>query len=162
MAVPLNVDPTLGRMIRAARLARGWTIDDLSVELGRVGDPPKALGRTKLTRLEQGQRNVSAEEAWGLVELFEELDAWIPRLDARVREDDLIIITADHGNDPTTPSTDHSREAVPILALGPRVRPTALGERSTFADLGATVAEYFGVSSPPLAAGTSFLAGVWA
>ena len=76
MAVPLNVDPTLGRMIRAARLARGWTIDDLSVELGRVGDPPKALGRTKLTRLEQGQRNVSAEEAWGLVELFEELDAW--------------------------------------------------------------------------------------
>src|SRR6266545_1646434 len=50
---------------------------------------------------------------------LKELDAWIPRLEARVKEHDLIIITADHGNDPTTPSTDHSREAVPILALGP-------------------------------------------
>src|SRR5207244_2161623 len=60
-----------------------------------------------------------------------------------------------HGDDPTTPSTDHSREAVPILALGPRVRPQRLGERRSFADLGATVAEYFGLE--PLAAGTSFL-----
>jgi phosphopentomutase len=91
----------------------------------------------------------------GFHEGLRELDAWIPRLEARMREDDLIIITADHGNDPTTPSTDHSREAVPVLALGPRVRPASLGERATFADLGATVGEYFGV--PPLAAGRSFL-----
>ncbi len=89
-----------------------------------------------------------------------ELDSWLPRLVARLRGDDLIIITADHGNDPTTPSTDHSREAVPVLVLGPRVRAVALGERTTFADLGATVAEYFGV--PPLAAGRSFLGVVWA
>jgi phosphopentomutase len=91
----------------------------------------------------------------GFHEGLRELDAWIPRLTARLTGDDLIILTADHGNDPTTPSTDHSREAVPVLALGPRVRPAALGERRTFADLGATVAEYFGVA--PLAAGTSFL-----
>src|SRR5881296_1815068 len=91
----------------------------------------------------------------GFHEGLKELDAWIPRLEDRVRGDDLIIITADHGNDPTTPSTDHSREAVPILALGPRVRPRPLGERRSFADMGATVAEYFGVA--PLAAGTSFL-----
>jgi len=89
-----------------------------------------------------------------------ELDGWLPRLVARLKGDDLIIITADHGNDPTTPSTDHSREAVPVLVLGPRVRAVALGERATFADLGATVAEYFGV--PPLAAGRSFLEAVWA
>jgi phosphopentomutase len=102
-----------------------------------------------------GHRNDVAGFHQGL----KDLDAWLPRLEARVREDDLIIITADHGNDPTTPSTDHSREAVPILVLGRRVRPTALGERSTFADLGATVAEFFGV--PPLAAGHSFLREVW-
>ena len=84
-----------------------------------------------------------------------ELDEWIPKLLKRVGEDDLIILTADHGNDPTTPSTDHSREAVPVLVLGGRVQPRGLGERRTFADLGATVAEYFGVG--PLAAGTSFL-----
>src|SRR5881296_590850 len=96
----------------------------------------------------------------GFHEGLRQLDAWIPRLEARLAGDDLIILTADHGNDPTTPSTDHSREAVPVLALGPRVRPRALGERSTFADLGATVAEYFAV--PPLAAGTSFLSEIWA
>ena len=102
-----------------------------------------------------GHRNDVA----GFHEGLKQLDAWIPRLEARVREDDLIIITADHGNDPTTPSTDHSREAVPILALGPRVRPRPLGERHTFADMGATVAAYFGVA--PLAAGTSFLREIW-
>jgi len=98
----------------------------------------------------------------GFHEGLKQLDAWIPRLEARLKGEDLIILTADHGNDPTTPSTDHSREAVPILTLGPRVRPVALGERSSFADMGATVAEYFGAASPGLAAGTSFLSGVWA
>ncbi len=98
----------------------------------------------------------------GFHEGLKQLDAWIPRLEARIKGDDLIIFTADHGNDPTTPSTDHSREAVPILALGPRVRPAALGERRSFADMGATVAEYFGLAPQAGAAGTSFLAQVWA
>jgi phosphopentomutase len=102
-----------------------------------------------------GHRNDVA----GFHEGLRELDAWLPRLLVRVRSDDLIMLTADHGNDPTTPSTDHSREAVPVLAFGPHVRPRALGERATFADLGATVAEYFGVR--PLASGTSFLRDVW-
>jgi len=103
-----------------------------------------------------GHRN----DVLGFHQGLAELDGWLPRLVGRLKGDDLIIITADHGNDPTTPSTDHSREAVPVLVLGPRVRAVALGERATFADLGATVAEYFGV--PPLAAGRSFLEAVWA
>jgi phosphopentomutase len=102
-----------------------------------------------------GHRNDVA----GFHEGLRELDAWIPRLEARVTGDDLIILTADHGNDPTTPSTDHSREAVPVLALGPRVKPVALGERRSFADLGATVAEYFRVASP---VGASFLSEIHA
>lgn len=88
-----------------------------------------------------------------------ELDAALPRLLAPVREDDLVIFTADHGNDPTTPSTDHSREAVPVLVVGPKVRPVPLGRRKTFADVGQTVAEFFGMESLP--AGTSFLNEVW-
>ena len=87
------------------------------------------------------------------------LDAWIPRLLERLRDQDLVMLTADHGNDPTTPSTDHSREAVPVLVCGPRVRAVALGERRTFADLGATVAEHLGAGA--LAAGTSFHGLVW-
>ena len=100
-----------------------------------------------------GHRNDVAGFHEGLLEL----DAWIPRLEARATGDDVIILTADHGNDPTTPSTDHSREAVPILTLGPGVRARPLGERRTFADMGATVAEFFGVAPP---AGTSFLAEI--
>jgi phosphopentomutase len=88
-----------------------------------------------------------------------ELDVAVPRLLSAVQEDDLVIFTADHGNDPTTPSTDHSRETVPLLVFGPRVRPADLGRRSTFADIGQTVAEFLGVQA--LAAGTSFLPEVW-
>src|SRR5690606_25759337 len=102
-----------------------------------------------------GHRNDVAGFGAGLGEL----DRWIPRLRRAIRPDDLIILTADHGNDPTTASTDHSREQVPIVVLGDRVQPVNLGVRNTFADSGQTVAEFLGV--PPLAAGTSFLAEVW-
>jgi phosphopentomutase len=88
-----------------------------------------------------------------------ELDRNLPRLLDAVRKEDLVIFTADHGNDPTTPSTDHSREIVPLLVFGPRVRPADLGRRSTFADIGQTVAEFLGV--PALPSGTSFLPEVW-
>lgn len=95
----------------------------------------------------------------GFVGGLRELDAALPAILTHVREDDLIIFTADHGNDPTTASTDHAREMVPVLAYGPRVRPVALGERATFADLGQTVAEFLGAR--PLRTGTSFLSEVW-
>ncbi len=73
-------------------------------------------------------------------------DAALPSILAALREDDLLFITADHGNDPTTPSSDHAREDVPLLAFGPRVRPVPLGVRRTYSDLGATVAEWFGLA----------------
>jgi len=90
---------------------------------------------------------------------LDQLDRALPRLLEAVREDDIVIFTADHGNDPTTPSTDHSREIVPVLVMGPRVRPVDLGVRSTFADVGQTVAAFLGAD--PLNAGTSFLSEVW-
>ena len=66
-------------------------------------------------------------------------------LDQRFRKEDFIFITADHGCDPTTPSTDHSREYVPLLAYGANVKPGVnLGTRQSMADLGATVADLFG------------------
>ncbi|MDQ8147166.1 MAG: phosphopentomutase [Gemmatimonadota bacterium] len=85
-------------------------------------------------------------------------DAALPALIAALRQDDLLFITADHGNDPTTPSTDHARECVPVLALGWQVRPGPIGRRSTFSDLGATVAEWLGLAFR--GRGTSFLSTV--
>lgn len=89
-----------------------------------------------------GHRNDVA----GFYGALREFDAALPSITSRLKEDDLLFITADHGNDPTTPSTDHARERVPLLAGGPRVVPRDLGERQTFSDLGATVAEWFRLS----------------
>ncbi len=75
-----------------------------------------------------------------------EFDAFLPSLSKKMREDDLLIVTADHGCDPGTESTDHSREYVPILVYGASVLPGDLGTRKTFADLAATVGEYLALS----------------
>jgi phosphopentomutase len=89
-----------------------------------------------------------------------QFDAALPGLLDALREDDLLFVTADHGNDPTTPSTDHARECVPLLAFGRRVRGRSIGRRDTFSDLGATVAEWLGIGFR--GRGTSFLSGVMA
>jgi len=90
---------------------------------------------------------------------LDRFDARLARLLPMLRPDDLLVITADHGNDPTTPSTDHSREHVPVLLHGGLVRAGVdLGTRTTFADLGQTLAEVFGVG--PLAHGISFLSDI--
>jgi phosphopentomutase len=89
-----------------------------------------------------GHRNDVA----GFYGALREFDAALPSITSRLKEDDLLFITADHGNDPTTPSTDHAREVVPLLAGGMRVVPRDLGERPTFSDLGATISEWFGLS----------------
>jgi phosphopentomutase len=99
-----------------------------------------------------GHRNDVAGYAANL----ERFDARLTRLLPRLAPTDLLVATADHGNDPTTPSTDHSREYVPLMLAGAAVRPGVdLGTRPTFADLGQTIAELFEIG--PLAHGTSFL-----
>jgi phosphopentomutase len=102
-----------------------------------------------------GHRNDVAGYAANL----ERFDARLATLLPRLRPGDLLVVTADHGNDPTTPSTDHAREYVPLLVTGARVRQGVdLGTRKTFADLGQTLAELFGVGALPH--GTSFLSEI--
>ena len=99
-----------------------------------------------------GHRNDVA----GYAQNLERFDARLSTLLPALHADDLLVITADHGNDPTTASTDHAREHVPLLVFGAHVRAGVdLGTRPTFADLGQTLAEVFGVGR--LAHGTSFL-----
>jgi phosphopentomutase len=91
----------------------------------------------------------------GYARNLERFDARLALLLPALRNDDLLVVTADHGNDPTTASTDHAREYVPLLVAGAAVRSGVdLGARQTFADLGQTLADVFGVG--PLAHGTSF------
>ncbi|MDK2887607.1 MAG: phosphopentomutase [Thermoanaerobacter sp.] len=90
----------------------------------------------------------------GYAAALEAFDRRLPEILSAVRPDEVLIITADHGCDPTTSSTDHSREYVPLLVYGPLVEPGVnLGTRSTFSDVAASVAEFFGLSYPR---GTSF------
>ena len=82
----------------------------------------------------------------GYARALNEFDAWLPRLLENLSEDDIVMITADHGCDPSyTATTDHTREYVPLLVLGKRVKPVNLGTRKSFADIAATVTELLGV-----------------
>ena len=102
-----------------------------------------------------GHRNDVAGYAANLERFDRQLAEFLPQL----RATDLLIVTADHGNDPTTPSTDHSREHVPLMVVGAAVKPGVdLGTRETYADLGQSVAELFGAALLPH--GTSFLPAV--
>ncbi len=97
-------------------------------------------------------------DAEGFAAALVDFDCWLAQLLPRLSSDDLLLITADHGCDPTTPGTDHTREYVPLLAFSPTmVHATSLGVRHSFADLGATLAENFKLRLP---AGESFLTSV--
>jgi phosphopentomutase len=130
--------------------------DDEGIErvLGEMGRAGGGLIFANLVDFDTqyGHRN----DIEGYAKNLERFDRRLPEILARLRDGDLLMITADHGNDPSTPSTDHSREYVPLLATGARVRHGIdLGTRRTFADLGQTLAELFDVGR--LANGTSFL-----
>lgn len=95
----------------------------------------------------------------GYGKALEEFDERIPEVLDVLKEDDLLIITADHGNDPTFKGTDHTREYVPLLVYSKRFKEGRnLGLRKTYSDIAATIAENFGVPAP--AYGTSFLSNI--
>ncbi len=116
--------------------------------------PGRGLVFANLVDFDQqyGHRN----DPIGFARALEHFDAHAAELLSMLRDDEMCVITADHGNDPTTASTDHSREYVPLLIDGPRVRPDRdLGPRESFADVGATLAEMFSLER--LSHGSSFL-----
>ncbi len=118
-------------------------LDGLAQTVRALDDQARGIIMTNLVDLDTkfGHRNDPAGYAADL----EAIDGRLPQVLDRLREGDVLVITADHGNDPTTGSTDHAREQVPMLWAGPRIRGADLGTRPTFADVGATVAAALGI-----------------
>jgi phosphopentomutase len=91
----------------------------------------------------------------GYANALHEMDRRLPEFMAKLKEGDMVVITADHGCDPSWPGSDHTREHIPMIFFGPGVAPRALPVSETFSDIGATLAKHLGV--PPLSNGTSLL-----
>ncbi len=128
----------------------------MAATLAALGELEKGLIFVNLVDFDQlyGHRN----DAEGYARALEAVDGWVEELTGRLRPSDLVIFTADHGCDPTTPSTDHSREYVPVLAYGPGARKNVnLEIRPTLADIGQTVAENFKIQ---IEKGISFLSAI--
>ncbi len=135
-------DVFLGRGITAGYKTK-TNADGMARTLQAMREHPVGLIWINLVDFDMlyGHRN----DPEGYSRALEEVDAWIPELEAALQPGDLVLVTADHGCDPVTPSTDHTREYVPLLAFGPRVKAGAdLGTRTSLADVGQTVAVNFG------------------
>lgn len=127
--------------------------DGMSKTLTALDSLERGLLWTNLVDFDQnyGHRN----DVEGYAKALEEVDAWLPQLEAKLKPGDLAILTADHGCDPTTSSTDHSREYVPLLVYGPNAaQGVNLGTRATLSDIGQTVADIFDTK---IGRGTTFL-----
>jgi len=145
-------DVFLGRGI-GEQVKTKTNADGMAKTLAAMDDLERGLIFVNLVDFDMlyGHRN----DVEGYARALEEVDGWLPALDAKLGADDLVILTADHGCDPTTPSTDHSREYVPVLAYGRGARAGLnLGVRGSLADIGQTVAENFGTR---IVTGASFL-----
>jgi phosphopentomutase len=148
-------DVFLGRGIQDHEKTKS-NADGMAKTLTALDDLKDGLLFVNLVDFDQqyGHRN----DVEGYAGALEEFDAWLPALYGKLSADDLVILTADHGCDPTTPSTDHSREYVPLLAYGPRrSEGVNLGVRSTLSDIGQTVADNFGTH---ISQGASFLEAI--
>ena len=145
-------DVFLGRGIRSsARTANNS--DGMSKTIKAMKTERDGLLFVNLVDFDQQYGHRNDVEGYGRA--LEEFDAWVPKFERALEPDDLAIFTADHGCDPTTPSTDHSREYVPLLVSGPKTRRGVnLGVRATLSDIGQTVAVNFGTA---IAHGESFL-----
>ncbi|MBI2795638.1 MAG: phosphopentomutase [Gemmatimonadetes bacterium] len=139
-----------GRGIRSAHTARN--ADGIALIEGWL---KRGSGFLLANLVDFDQQFGHRNDVAGFHGALREFDAALPRLLSHLRDDDVLFLTADHGNDPTTPSTDHARERVPLLAFGPAVHPVGVGLRDGFGDLGATVAQWLGV--PFTGTGRSFL-----
>jgi len=127
--------------------------DGMEKTLAALDETPQGLIFVNLVDFDQQYGHRNDMEGYGTA--LEQFDAWLPQLEGALAEDDLAVFTADHGCDPTVPGTDHTREYVPLLASGRKVRRGAdLGLRATLSDIGQTVAANFGAC---LTHGTSFL-----
>ena len=145
-------DVFLGRGIGQSDKTRN-NADGMQKTLGAMRETPAGLIFVNLVDFDQQFGHRNDVEGYGAA--LEQFDAWVPQLEAALGPGDMALFTADHGCDPTTPSTDHSREYVPLLVLGPKVRRGAnLGLRATLSDIGQTVAANFGAR---LVEGASFL-----
>jgi len=145
-------DVFLGRGIRDHVKSKN-NADGMTKTNAALDEVPQGLIFTNLVDFDQnfGHRN----DVEGYANALEEFDKWLPDFTRRLTPDDLLILTADHGCDPTTASTDHSREYVPLLAFSPsRQGGVNLGTRATLSDIGQTVAVNF---STAISKGTSFL-----
>ena len=150
-------DVYLGRGIRDYETTKS-NADGMEKTLQAMDSLAAGMIFTNLVDFDQlyGHRN----DVEGYARALEAVDGWIPSLEARLRPDDLAILTADHGCDPTTKSTDHSREYVPLLVFGKNVKAAVdLGTRQTLSDIGQTVAENFGTT---IVKGESFLSRITA
>lgn len=148
-------DIFLGRGIASQRKTKN-NADGMAKTLEAMHDLERGLVFVNLVDFDQlyGHRN----DVEGYARALEEFDRWLPQFRAALLPGDLAIVTADHGCDPTTTSTDHSREYTPLLAFGPHVRPGVdLGLRDTLSDLGQTVARNFATS---IEKGSSFLSEI--
>jgi phosphopentomutase len=145
-------DVFLGRGIQDHEKTKNNS-DGMAKTLSALNEFARGLLFVNLVDFDQlyGHRN----DVEGYAGALEEFDRWLPSLYAKLNSGDLLILTADHGCDPTTPSTDHSREYVPLLAYRPRMpEGSNLGLRSTLSDIGQTVAQNF---STCISKGESFL-----
>lgn len=141
-----------GRGVTSSVLTKG-NMDGVNKILEFMSKTEKGLIMANLVDFDMlyGHRN----DVEGYGKALEEFDERLPEIIQELRSEDMLVITADHGCDPTHPGSDHTREYVPLLVLGPNLSMgVSLGVRSTFADLGATVAEY--LNTEPLLNGKSF------